>query len=200
MEGVEAMSHPVTETALLATTTRQIETDADSWPFPSFFADDKFAGLDAGVLWRRIEAYTSWRSTKRGVIWTVEGPGSWEPPLFPAKILSTKIWTPAVDGWSVVEDIPPGPMGRLWLSGAGPFQIIGEVGDNDAVVPPPVMEAFRRLAEYWVGEASSFAGSSHTVESVGLIRSEVYRDPAWMASAMQNSGAADLLRSFRKVP
>lgn len=193
------MGNPVTEMA--ATVLRQIEEDADSWPFPSFLADPKFDELDAGVLWRRLEQYTSWRSTKRACEWILEGAGSWKPNLFPASIVSVQIWNPAVDGWSsVLDDVPASPIGSMWLHNAGPYRVLGEVGDSDQVLPPPIVEAFRRLAEYWIGERSSYAGSSHEVQSVGPIRSEHYRDPAWLGKAMQNSGAADLLRSFRKAP
>jgi hypothetical protein len=63
-----------------------------------------------------------------------------------------------------------------------------------------VNEAFRRLAEYVAGKPGRYAGASFESVNIGEAISEsVRRDPAWMAMALQNSGAGDLLRSFRRA-
>jgi hypothetical protein len=189
-------SPPVTESLLTATTLRQIEESPTTFPVPSFVTS---GDVDPPTIWRRIEAYCVWRSSPRAVEWIVEGRGSWEPPLTPATIESAQIWTPAVNGWSAV-DFTVGPMGRVWLPTAGPYRIIATAGSDEATIPSDVIEAYKRLSEYWSGERGAYAGASHEVASVGPVRSEVHRSPEWMARAMINSGAADLLRPYRRAP
>ena len=63
-------------------------------------------------------------------------------------------------------------------------------------------EAFLRLAEYMAGGrdySDMAAGVSSAEIDLGLLRSKVDRSPTWLARAMLNSGAADLLRPYRRV-
>ncbi len=65
-------------------------------------------------------------------------------------------------------------------------------------VPAAVSEAFRRLAEY-LADATDRAGvSSYSVNMGGAIEESYQRNPAWVARAMELSGAADLLRPYKR--
>jgi hypothetical protein len=78
---------------MTATLIKEIEgapTNLLAWPGAWAPADN----LDAErAAWARIEAYTAVRYTSRTIVWVVEGPGDWEPPLRPATITTTERWT-----------------------------------------------------------------------------------------------------------
>lgn len=65
--------------------------------------------------------------------------------------------------------------------------------------PEDVLEAFRRLAEYSTDKDAHPSLTSRSVE-IGSLRESFERSPAWLARAMQYSGAADLLRPYRRAP
>jgi hypothetical protein len=51
-----------------------------------------------------------------------------------------------------------------------------------------------------MADASDRAGvSSYTVGMGGAVEESYQRNPAWMARAIQNSGAGDLLRPYRRA-
>ena len=50
------------------------------------------AALDPAMIWQRIEDYIAYRWTARAVVWTVEGPGEWEPPLTPSTVSAVEVW------------------------------------------------------------------------------------------------------------
>lgn len=150
------------------------------------------AAINAAVIWTRIEAYVSARWTARAVVWTVEGPGEWVPILTPATITLTEKWT----GTAWAADTPPAsPLGGYALADAT-FRLTGTVGGG--TVPEAVKEAFRRLAEY-LAEDPKTRGTNRESYSVGPINIDFRRDPAWLGAAMINSGAADLLRPYRRA-
>jgi hypothetical protein len=182
----------------MATLLKQAEAGA-TYPAPPSGLSAKAAALDAAVIWQRIEAYIAQRFTARAVVWTVEGPGEWEPPLAPATIEAVEVW--AGEEWSEVFPAPS-PLGGYTLASEGPYRVTATVGGGD--VPAAVTEAFRRLAEYSseVGEQGLLkgrAGASSNDAELGSIKQSFQRSPNWIARAMINSGAADLLRPYRRA-
>lgn len=150
-------------------------------------------GLTGDTIWQRIEAYTAHRWTPRGVIWLVEGPGEWTPRLTPATITLTERWGAAA--WQPV-DLRPAPLGGFDLDAHGPYRITATVGGGD--VPQAVHQAFRRLGEY-MAAAQDTAGAAKVDRQEGELGITIERNPAWLARAMQYSGAADLLRPYRRA-
>ena len=64
--------------------------------------------------------------------------------------------------------------------------------------PAAVSEAFRRLAEYMADDTDRAGVSSYSVNMGGAIQESYQRSAAHAARALQNSGAADLLRPYRR--
>ncbi|MDJ0979258.1 MAG: hypothetical protein QNI87_12095 [Erythrobacter sp.] len=151
------------------------------------------AALDANAIWQRIEAYTAHRYTDREVTWLVEGKGHWGFPLTPATLSSAERWTG--EAWEAVT-LSAGPYGYC-LPDEGPYRIIADVGAG--TVPAAVSEAFRRLAEYLADDTDRAGVSDYMVNMGGAIQESYKRNPAWTARAMQYSGAADLLRPYRRA-
>ncbi|QCO57633.1 hypothetical protein EOK75_18215 (plasmid) [Pseudorhodobacter turbinis] len=182
----------------MAVTLKQVETVA-TYPDAPTGLSTEAAALDPVFIWQRIEAYVCHRFTARAVVWTVEGPGDWEPPLIPATVNAAQVW--AGEAWSTVE-LSPAPDGFRLVSD-GPYRITATVGGG--TVPAAMSEAFRRLAEY-VSDGikpsmhKGRSGASSVNFSIGGDLSGSFsRNPAWMARAMINSGAADLLRPYRRA-
>jgi hypothetical protein len=181
----------------MAVTIKQTETSPDAYPDPP-------EGLSAAAtailstVWRRIEVYTAFRTTVRDVTWIVEGCGEWVPPLTPAAIATVEVWQG--DAWQVAEP-PSSPLGGYMLPGHGPYRFTGTAGDDDADVPSDLAEAFRRLAEYMAADASAVPAGARVFNLTvpGVAEESIERSPAWMAQALINSGAADLLRRYRRA-
>ena len=149
--------------------------------------------LDSEALWARIEAYTAHRFTTREVVWTVEGPGAFTPDLVPATITAQEVW----DGVSwITASLSAYPLDGVLLNGEGPYRITADVGGGD--LPAPVVEAYRRLAEY-LAEDGNPAGASSYSYKLGDVEETTQRSPAHVARALQHSGAADLLRRYRRA-
>jgi hypothetical protein len=149
--------------------------------------------LSAAMIWRRIETWVRHRWETRTVVWRVRGPGEWEPPLQPATITATKVWRDGAWSDTTLEAAPGG-----YLLEDETYQITATVGDTDDP-PASVLEAFRRLAEYLAEETVAPAGASSVSWSYGETGSmEVRQAPTWKARAMHLSGAADLLREWRR--
>jgi hypothetical protein len=173
----------------MAVTVRQAESAPASYPV-----------LDPAVgaeVWQRLESYIAHRYSERDIEWIVEGPGEWHPPLAPATIDTVEVWSCRANEW---ENITPdaSPLGGYWLPATGPFRFTGTVGVDDADVPASVDTAAQRLSEY-MGAKPGTAGATSERTRAGSVEVDKSRDAAWMAQAMQNSGAADLLRTFRRV-
>lgn len=147
------------------------------------------------ALWARIEVYCARRWTARSVVWIVDGPGPWKPPLSPVTITGAEIWrngayepaTPETD-----------PMGGLYLQHRT-YRITGTVGaDNPA--PALVMEAFARLKAYLDDAGGAMpAGVSAFSKSIDNVTYNYRRSPDFIAKALILSGAADLLRPYRRA-
>jgi hypothetical protein len=71
------------------------------------------------------------------------------------------------------------------------------VGGGD--VPAPVLAAFARLAEYSADTDERAGATDYSVNLGGAIQESYRRYPSWLARAMQYSGAADLLRPYRRA-
>ncbi len=148
--------------------------------------DDEDPGSDQ--VWQRIEAWTRTRYTPREVLWTIEGleGAAWEPPLSPVVSMSAERWD--LDAWVAVT-LQAGPVGQI-LPSDGYYRITATVGAGDP--PAAVAEAFKRLHEYGRGISESFKGEAAFSSEDGRI------PPNWAARAIQLSGAADLLRPYRR--
>ena len=181
----------------MAVTKYQQEDVPASYPATPSGLSAKAAALDPGMIWARIETYIAHRWTPRAVVWIIDGPGEWCAPLTPVSITATEIWDGAA--W-VSESLPAAPLGGFDLAGAGPYRISASVGSGTP--PAPVNEAFRRLAEYIAGGRDIVdepGASSFSANVGGDLQWSVTRNAAWMARALQNSGAADLLRPYRRA-
>lgn len=143
--------------------------------------------LNLNHVWERIEAYIAYRWTTRLVTWHVEGPGAWQPPLAPAVINTVEIWD--AGGWAETVEYGPSPCGGLFFPGAGPYRVIAVVGANAGALPASVMEAARRMLAYTASELPRFLRLSRANGAVSF----------WQGQALQASGAADLLRPYRRA-
>jgi hypothetical protein len=180
----------------MATTIKQTEAAPEEYPdlgSPSPLSAAA-ASLSPDMIWQRIEAYIAHRWTARSVTWVVEGPGEWHPPLAPATISTVEVWSRAGE-WETAT-LDASPLGGYYLPYTGPFRFTAMVGSGD--VPANVIEAFRRLAEYMASKPGKAGARSESI-AAGSINISSTRDPAWLAKAMQNSGAGDLLRGLRNV-
>jgi hypothetical protein len=173
----------------MATTLKQDESLPASYPAVSPY-DHYFSGeevVDPAIIWQRLESYIAWRWTARAVVWTVEGPGAWAPPLTPVVgAIAWEVWNAA---WEAVS-VDPGPLGHC-LEG-GTYRATATIGEGEP--PEAVLEAWRRLHEYSRGIAEQFKGDAALIRN-----SEAETTRGWTAKAMQLSGAADLLRPYRNL-
>jgi hypothetical protein len=188
--------------AMMATTIKQTEAAPESYPdlpSPSPLSAAA-AALDPEMIWQRIEAYVAWRWTPRAIVWTVEGPGEWCPPLTPATIATVEVWSRAGE-WEAAT-LTPSPLGGYCLPCTGPYRFTGEGGGGSPLpdVPAIVIEAFRRLAEYAAARPGKPGATEESISiGGGSLSKSVRRSASWMARAMDNSGAGDLLRAFRRA-
>jgi len=143
-------------------------------------------------VWQRIESYIRTRYTTREVIWIIEGGEDevWVPPLSPINSMIVEKWESGA--WASVT-LPEGPVGYC-LTSDGTFRITAQVGGGS--VPPAVEEAWKRLHEYSRGIAESVKTEAATFESNSDGGGRAVS--AWAAKALQLSGAADLLRPYRR--
>ena len=176
-------------TALLS----EVEGEPASWPavaerFPNRPTDDDNPDIPAAVTWRRLEAWIAWRWPARSVVWIVEGPGVFAPRLQPFTLAATEVWT---DGaWRAVT-LEAAPLG--YALEAGQYRLTGTAGD-DADPPEAVLEAWKRLHEYGLGVARSWWTEAATYRT-----GETQAPAGWAAKAIHLSGAADLLRPWRRL-
>ncbi|WP_299473716.1 hypothetical protein [uncultured Paracoccus sp.] len=178
----------------MAVTLKEVEAIPANYPASPASLSAAAAALNADAIWQRLEAYCRRRWTAREVVWTVEGGGEWEAPLSPATLNTVEIW----DSGAWAECTPAAsPWGGYDLPGNGPYRITADVGGGD--VPAAVMEAFRRLAEYMADEPDRAGVANHSLNMGGAIAESYARNPDWIGKALQHSGAADLLRPYRRL-
>ena len=151
----------------------------------------------AAWRWQRVEAYTAWRFAPRVVTWIVEGPGHWKPNLAPAVVSAVEIWDTMANAM-VTSTLNASPYGGYDLPACGPYRLTATVGDiTDRTVPLDFAEAVRRLTTYLAAKPGTAGVRSESIDA-GSISISRTRSESWMASALQNSGAADLLRSYKE--
>jgi hypothetical protein len=179
----------------MAVTLDESEAVPTAYPtFPGTLSAGALA-IDAASQWKRIEYHTGFRWTPRTVVWRVEGPDDWLPILQPATITTTEIWTGTA--WSAVT-LSPSFKGGLTLPGDGPYRITATVGSG--VTPPAAaFEAFRRLVEYMAGMAMNLGATSIDWNIGGELSWSQRRAADAMGRALELSGAADLLRPYRRI-
>lgn len=177
---------------------KEIEATPSSYPATPSGLSTPAAALDAEMIWERIEAYTRTRYKAREVIWVAEGceGEDWTPPLSPVVSHTSEKWERLGLGGQWVETaLPDGPVGLI-LPSDGQFRVTAQVGGGDP--PKAVSEAFRRLAEYMADDTDRAGVTSYSVNMGGAIEESYQRNAAHVARALQNSGAADLLRPYRR--
>lgn len=143
-------------------------------------------------VWGRIETWTRHRWSPRSVVWTVAGPGYWRAPLAPVNYFDAEVWRDG--GWHEVQ-LQDGPEG-LRLE-AKHYRITASVGAGP--VPDAAAEAARRLTAYLAHEPGGVPGASSYGVTLGQLGENFRRSPAWLARAMEWSGAGDLLRPYRRA-
>jgi len=184
---------------MIAATLRQIESEPPVWPDAPESLSTRAAAIKREVIWQRIESWIAYRFSDRTVTWIVEGPGAWSAPLAPVTVTGANQW----DGSSwAAYTLPVGPLG--YDLPAGHFKVVASVGGGD--VPEAVEEAYRRLAEYSAEIGAPFnamqdapGASSYSTNIGGELQESFTRPSAWAARALHLSGAADLLRPYRKA-
>ncbi|TXH45376.1 MAG: hypothetical protein E6Q97_31725 [Desulfurellales bacterium] len=158
---------------------------------------DSYPAIDPAVpdeVWQRIESWVAHRWTERAVVWLVEGCGEWVPPLTPATITTVEIWSDRAKDWEVTT-LDAAPLGGYFLPATGPYRFTGTVASGVVLLPAAVEEAAQRLSAYMAAVPAPGIAS----ESIPGIGDVTYASPSWMARALQNSGAGDLLRPYRRA-
>lgn len=179
---------------MAATTTFFREDPADAYPTAP-------AGLSAAALalwpvaWDRLESYIVHRWTPRVATWIAEGPGCWRPSLWGADVTGCEVWTG--EAWLSL-DLDSAPAGGIILPTEDAFRITATVGADAGDVPPVVLEAARRLAEFMAAPIGAPGATSETMEA-GSVRISRSRSEYYRARSLQSSGAADLLRDYRRA-
>lgn len=167
---------------------REIEGVPSSYPAKPSGLSTAADALDSALIWRRLEHWTRYRWAEREVVWTLEGPGNWEPRLTPATVTSFEVWR---NGAWVTVTLTASPIGYLLEDDT--YRLTATVGDTDAP-PEVVLEAYTRLAEYFAEiQADPLPALTSTTDGDFSFS----RPSAWAAKALFVSGAADLLRAFR---
>lgn len=169
-------------------TIAQFENPPEAYPAISGLTGDTLE-----TVWQRIEHYTAYRFSPRTVTWLLEScGGEWIAPLRPVASVTARRWTG--DGYQAVT-LATAPGG--WKIPAGRYEIEATVGAGP--VPASVATAAKRLADYLTADTLLPAGLRSYSANVGQLSETVSGDPARAARALQNSGAADLLRPYRRA-
>ena len=176
----------------MAWTGKITEGSPDGYPYVTGGPSDP--AMQA-VVWQRIEAWISYRWRARSVVFIAEGPGAWVSPLEPTTISTTEIWEGSA--WHSAE-LEATPLGGLYLPNPGPFRLTGTAG-SAATPPEAVQEAVRRLWAFLERSGEFPCGvTREEMDSPGF-RHMTERPASWAARALQYSGAADLLRPYRRL-
>tara|TARA_B100001540_G_scaffold105745_1_gene95316 strand:- start:2949 stop:3512 length:564 start_codon:yes stop_codon:yes gene_type:complete len=179
------------------------EAEPATWPTLTEIYDDASTENTPVMphVWQRIEDHIAYRWTARSCVWTVQGPGDWRPHLSPVSAVTVEVWDETTGTWSaVIAD--PIPADGFYLPREKTYRINATAGDNAGAVPQPVVEAYNRLSDYLVEEtvtAIPVGSSAHALKLGDGIDESITRSPNYVAKALQYSGAADLLRKYRRV-
>lgn len=172
---------------------------------PALIATDRYGDsetLDVDpAVWARIESYICHRWSARQAVWTVRGPGEWTPHIAPLSATTVDVWDETTHTWSAAIS-EPSALGGLYLPSAKIYRITGTLGDTSEPVPALLVSAYQRLYDY-ISEAEQLGipvgARSHSLQLGDGITESVEVNPAHVAKALQNSGAADLLRGMRQL-
>lgn len=145
--------------------------------------------------WLRIEEWTAYRWAARNVVFIVDGAGEWTPPLSPFTLSTAESWQD--DAWTPAT-LRPTALGGFVFDECKTWRVTGVLGST-AAPPENVMEAVRRLARYFSETENSRATDGGLRRIDRHEKTSVELQTGWSAKAMQYSGAADLLRSYRKL-
>ena len=198
---------------------RETETIPTTWPEVAGVSA-RAAAVDPAPIWQRIEAWIAYRWVNRQIVWVVDGIADCEfrPPKGPVtSFTALDVWTGTA--WDTAPLIT-GPLDGLIVPHDGTYRITARIGTGDP--PASVLEAFRRLADYHgqvplvqAPGASAYSATFQAndtkngplvftfdgdVDGSSLNTLSATRDPKYIARAMQYSGAADMLRPYRKFP
>lgn len=178
----------------IASTFSETESIPAIYPDPPAGLSAK-ASTDNALIWQRIESWIAWRWSVRNVVYIAEGPGDWRPRLTPVALTTFECWRD--DAWEAIT-LRPSPLGGFVLEATAPYRFKGTAGSTDAP-PAAVSEAYRRLAEYF-GRINTGAPHAGITEFSALDMMTLKRPAGFIAKAIQYSGAADLLRPYRRAP
>lgn len=162
--------------------------------------DPDTEGKLLATAWQRVESYTGHRWGSRAVEIIAEGPGLLEPPLVPFILTQAEVWRD--EAWQAVT-LPAAPMG--FDLGAETYRLTGTAG-VDEEAPEIVREAVFRLAAFNANLSDHIQRLAPTeVETTcengdgQPVVERATRSAMTAARALQYSGAADLLRAYRRL-
>lgn len=147
--------------------------------------------LEPAIVWSRIYSWIAWRWGTTVAEWKAVGCGEFVLPLTPATVTLAAYWSEQAGDW--IEITPKaGPRGVV-VPAHSTWRITATCGGDESA-PAAVEEAYRRLAEFMVsGNQAAFATSISSGDLSLRFR------PDHAARALQYSGAADLLRPYRRL-
>ena len=157
-----------------------------TYPEPPDGLSDDAAAIEPAVIWDRLEAFCNyrWSETVMEFVVAPDHPVMWTQPYLPSVV-------DLVNG----EPAEPDEFGAVRINGRSKVRAtIGGAAPSETV-----LAAYRRLAEYFAVRDEMPAGAQRYAVSIGDISETISKRPDHMARAMHNSGAADLLRKFRKA-
>ena len=171
----------------MSLTLKQTEAAPAAYP-----AIEGVTGAALAIAWQRIEHYIAWRFAVREVVWHVQSDGcEWRAPLAPVVSLT------AQEGEEAASEPEAGAMGG-WVLPCGEVTVTAQVGAEP--VPEVVAEAVRRYAAYLVKlDASDGPPPGVTRIASGDIGLSFRLEERSLAMGLVNSGAADLLRAYRRT-
>ncbi|WP_305097481.1 hypothetical protein [Croceibacterium aestuarii] len=171
----------------MSLTLKQTEVAPDEWPAVEGVTGDALA-----IAWQRVEHYIAYRFAEREVVWRVDSDGcEWRAPLAPIVSLT------AQEGEEAAAAPEAGAMGG-WVLPCGQVTVTAQVGAGP--VPEAVAEAVRRYAAFVakLDETGAPPPGVTRIASGDISLSFRLEDRA-LGMAMVNSGAADLLRPYRRA-
>lgn len=149
------------------------------------------AAIAPAVIWDRLYSYIGHRWGTNLVSWRLQGCGEFIPRLTPYTVEDVFYWSNS--GW-VLTPLQAGPVG-IELPAFNIWKIDATTGGGVMAVPAAVARAYVLLAEYMASTSKNPAGVASLTS--GQLSMRFSRDHA--ARALQQSGAADLLRPYRNL-
>lgn len=170
----------------------QEDAPASAPPVPASLSPAA-AALDPLAIWSRLELWCGYRWQARSFSAVICGPGEWSAPVAPVTYADVEIWRD--DHWELSE-LRPGPLGLEF--GSGTFRVTGTAGDDQSPGADAV-EAYRRYAEFLAetGKRPGYESWSLSVE--GAFSLNWKRERNALAKGIYGSGAADMLRQYRRA-